>query len=278
MHQNQIRERMHLSIYKVSKMDCPSEENLIRNTVTHMSESVAFSFDLQKRIVRIYHSDSPDKINSRMTSLGLGAKCLSHELVDGDEVQQVIEDASARDVREMKVLKWLLAINAIMFITELGVGLAAESAGLIADSLDMLADAAVYGISLYAVGKAARYKSRAAHVSGYMQLALALGVLLEVTRRFVYGSEPISLLIIGAGLAALIANVICLLLIFKSRNDGSHMKASWIFSTNDVLANVGVMTAGVLVYFTNSQIPDLIIGVVIAGLVSWGAVRILRLK
>ena len=93
----------------------------------------------------------------------------------------------------------MLAINAVMFALEFGVGIVAQSTGLIADSLDMFADAAVYGASLYAVGKAARLKLKAAHFSGWLQLALAVGVLLEVFRRAVYGSEPVSVLMMGAG-------------------------------------------------------------------------------
>jgi len=165
-----------------------------------------------------------------------------------------------------------------MFTVEITVGWLAQSTGLIADSLDMFADAAVYGVSLYAVGKAAKFKLKAAHFSGWLQIALALGVLSEVARRFLYGSEPVSVLMMSFGAVALIANITCLLLIFKSRNQGSHMKASWIFSANDVLANAGVITAGVLVAVTGSQMPDLVIGLLIAGLVMWGAVRILRLN
>lgn len=120
--------------------------------------------------------------------------------------------------------------------------------------------------------------NQAAHFSGWLQLALALGVLLEVLRRAIYGSEPVSILMMGVGAVALVANIACLLLIFKSRNQGSHMKASWIFSANDVLANAGVITAGILVAVTGSQVPDLVIGVIIGLVVLSGARRILLLR
>jgi len=131
---------------------------------------------------------------------------------------------------------------------------------------------------LYAVGKAARLKLKAAHLAGWLQLALALGVLIEVLRRAILGSEPVSALMMGMGAIALLANIACLLLIFKSRNQGAHMKASWIFSANDVLANAGVIIAGTLVALTGSQIPDLIIGVIIGFIVLNGARRILLLR
>ncbi len=165
-----------------------------------------------------------------------------------------------------------------MFAVELVAGWLAQSSGLIADSLDMLADAAVYGLSLYAVGRAARTKLRAAHVSGLFQGLLALGVLLDVARRFVTGSAPEAPAMIGISLLALGVNVTCLWLIAKHRDGGAHMKASWIFSTNDVLANLGVIVAGALVAWTGSRLPDLVVGTAVGLLVLVGAVRILRLR
>lgn len=175
-------------------------------------------------------------------------------------------------------MRLLLGINAIMFFVELTTGLVAESTGLIADSLDMFADAAVYGLALYAVGRAASMKSKAAHFAGWIQLTLALGVLVEVVRRFIVGSEPESMLIIGMGMVALVANVTCLVLISGKREHGVHMKASYIFSANDVIANVGVIAAGLLVMWTSSPYPDLIIGTIIGLVVLNGARRILQLK
>ena len=170
------------------------------------------------------------------------------------------------------------AINGAMFVFELIVGLIAQSTGLIADSLDMFADAAVYGLALYAVGRAAALKMKAAHIAGWLQVVLALGALLEVVRRAVVGSEPASMLMMSIGLVALIANVTCLVLIAKKRDRGAHMTASYIFSANDVIANAGVIVAGVLVAWTGSSYPDLVIGAVIALIVLSGARRILNLR
>jgi len=165
-----------------------------------------------------------------------------------------------------------------MFVVEIIVGWMAQSAGLIADSLDMFADAAVYGLALYAVGHSVKKKLKAAHISGWLQMILALGALSEVLRRFIFGSDPVSTLMMGFGLVALIANVTCLMLIFKNRESGAHMKASWIFSANDVIANLGVILAGFLVAWTGSRYPDLLIGLIIGVIVLTGARRILQLK
>lgn len=174
-------------------------------------------------------------------------------------------------------MRALLAINAAMFFIELIAGFLAQSAGLIADSLDMFADATIYGIALYAVGRHAHLQLRAARLSGGLQLMLALGALGEVLRRALWGSEPEAMPMISIAFLALLANLLCLKLLARHRDGGAHMKASWIFSTNDVLANLGVLLAGGLVVVTDSNLPDLVIGTLIGLLVLHGAWRILKL-
>lgn len=181
----------------------------------------------------------------------------------------------ATNREEYRTLRILLAINAAMFIIEFTTGWIADSAGLISDSLDMLADAWVYGIGLYAVGRAASLKRRAALISGLSQVILAGWILLEVINRFIHGSQPQSTLIMGMGALALVANVACLAMIFRHRHGEVHMRASFIFSANDVIANLGVIIAGLLVALTQSPIPDLLIGGLIAALVVRGGIRIL---
>ncbi|MDO8825978.1 cation transporter [Methylophaga sp.] len=267
-----------VSEYRVPKMDCPSEEGMIRMALDGIEPSVVLQFDTPNRKVRIFHGDNATTIESQMQSLRLGAT-LEKTVPVADKALASALDADAKaSLQEAGILKWLLAINATLFVTELFVGWWAESTGLIADSLDMFADAAVYGVSLYAVGYSANKKLRAAHFSGWLQLILAVGVLAEVLRRFIYGSEPLSSIMIMMGLIALAANVTCLLLIAKKRHAGAHMKASWIFSANDVIANSGVILAGLLVSWTGSHYPDLIIGLVIGLIVMNGARRILQLR
>ena len=107
----------------------------------------------------------------------------------------------------------VLAINAAMFAVELVAGWLAQSSGLVADSLDMLADAAVYALSLYAVGRAAALKLRAAHLAGWLQAALALGALADVVRRLALGSAPEAPAMMAVSLLALAANVASLVLV-----------------------------------------------------------------
>ena len=182
----------------------------------------------------------------------------------------------AETADQRSVLRLLLAINGVMFAGELVVGLMADSSGVIADSIDMLADCLVYGISLYAVGAALSVKRRAASASGWFQIALALGILGDVCRRAVVGSEPESLLMLVMSLLALLANTWCLVLLSRQQRREIHIQASWIFTRSDVVANLGVMVAAGLVYFTQSRWPDLVVGASISLFVLYGGYSILR--
>ncbi|MCH9715219.1 MAG: cation transporter [Cyanobacteria bacterium] len=177
---------------------------------------------------------------------------------------------------QRRTLWVVLLINAAMFVVELVFGLRAGSTGLIADSLDMLADAGVYGLSLAAVGRSLGEQRQAAVLSGRLQIVLAIWVLLDVLRRTAFGTEPISGLMISIGALALLANLLCLVLVRRHLDGGVHMRASVIFSTNDTLANLGVIAAGLLVAWSGSRIPDLLIGTAISLLVLHGGRRILR--
>ncbi len=263
-----------VSKYSIPKMDCPSEERMIRMALGGLGNIRGLSFDLGGRTLEVLHDNGAEPITDKLTPLGLGAELRETRKADAN-ARQV---ASATEGEESSTLWILLAINGLMFLVEMTMGIVAQSAGLIADSLDMFADAAVYGLALYAVGHGVRMQVRAARVAGVLQLILAIGVLVEVARRFVFGSEPESTAMMAIALLALVANVACLLLIYRHREGGAHMKASWIFSANDVVINLGVILAGALVAWTGSNYPDLVIGTIVGLIVLSGARRILALK
>jgi len=262
-----------ISRFEVPKMDCAAEERMIRLALEPLPEVAGLIFDLPGRALQVLHDGDIGPVTRRLEALGLGAK-----LTDTGSAAAFAAPPPADARREARTLRWLLAINALMFVLELGTGLFAQSTGLIADSLDMLADAAVYGVALYAVGRASALQLRAARLAGLVQALLALSVLGEVARRLLFGSEPESLPMMGMGLLALLANIACLYLISDHRDGGVHMRASWIFSANDVLANLGVIAAGALVAWTGSPYPDLLIGSAVGLLVLDGARRILALR
>lgn len=186
---------------------------------------------------------------------------------------------STNDDVDRKLLWTVLAINAGFFVAEGSVGLIAGSMGLIADSLDMLADAIVYGLSLFAIGGPAARKRGVARWAGAFQLTLALLGLIEVVRRFV-GADvaPDAGAMMGMASLALVANAVSLWLLQRARSREAHIRASQIFTSNDIVINFGVITAGVLVAWSGSALPDLVVGAIVFGIVSRGAVRILRLS
>ena len=251
----------------------------------------AVDVDLRERTVEVLHVGDPSSASEILGALertGMAATLLrsgSAGLEAGwDEAGWDEERRGAKDAggtgpapAERRTLVLVLVINAAMFVVELVTGLLAQSTGLVADSLDMLGDASVYAIALLAVGSGWHGQRRAARTSGWLQLALAALVLVDVVRRATTGSEPLDAAMVGIGMLALAANVTCLVLLSAHRRGGPHMRASWIFTTNDVVANLGVILAGALVALTGSALPDLIVGTAISLLVASGAWRILRM-
>jgi Co/Zn/Cd efflux system component len=263
-----------LSQFIVAAMDCPAEERMVRMALADLPGIHHLAFDLVRHELTVCHDGPVTAIADRLAALNLGARLV--ESAPG--ARQPVATPDAGDPRdEARTLRILLALNAAMFVIEMAAGWIAESTGLLADAFDMLADAAVYAIALAGVGRPIHGQRRAARVSGWLQLALGIALFSEIGRRLAFGSEPAAPLMIGVSLLALAVNVTCVALLARHRDGGAHMKASWIFSTNDALANLGVIVAGILVAWSGSNLPDLVIGAAIAGLVVTGAARILRL-
>ncbi len=252
-------------------MDCPSEENIIRMKLEGVSGIRKLDFDIENRKLAVFHTGLTEPIEKSIHSLNLGDRLLSSEETDQIDLDE--------DSNQKKLLWTVLAINFAFFLIEMTTGLISNSMGLVADSLDMLADSFVYGLSLFAVGGTLIRKKRIATLAGYFQLVLAILGFMEVIRRFL-GSEQLpdfSTMII-VSVFALIANGICLYLLQKSKGkEEAHMKASMIFTSNDVIINLGVILAGALVLWLDSNKPDLIIGSIVFVLVIQGAFRILKL-
>ena len=266
---------MNESTFRLPKMDCPSEERMVRLALDGNSEVKRMSFDLAGRSVTILHENEASAIVALLEPVGLGVQLLdSRETNDSAAIGPANQDVS--DIDERSALKKVLAVNASMFVVEIVAGLYAQSTGLLADSLDNFADASVFALSLYAVGQTLGHKKRAARISGYLQGTLALGAFVEVARKFVFGSEAIGSVMIVTALVALGANAYCMKVLANQRDKEVHMRASWIFLTNDIIANIGVIVAGGLVTLIGSSIPDLVVGAIIASVVLLGSIRILR--
>ena len=177
---------------------------------------------------------------------------------------------------ERRVLCIALALNAVMAVIGGLAGWIAQSTGLLADALDMLADATAYTIALLAIGRSALFKTRAATLSGGILLVLGIGVLFEVNRRLIYGAEPLSEWMIGTALLSLVVNLSVLRLLAPMKTGEVHLRATWLFTRADVVANVGVILAGLLVLWLRVPYPDYVIGALIGLYVIKEAIEILR--
>lgn len=260
-----------LSRFALPGMDCPAEEQQVRAQLAGEAGIAHLAFDLPARRLSVYHDGSVAPIQARLEALGFGCQPLDSTPTAEPPPR---DDAPA----ERRVLWQLMAINAAMFVVEVVAGWWAQSTGLLADGLDMLADAAVYALALLAVGGAAGRRLRTAHLSGWLQAALGAGIAFEVGRRIVFGAAPHPPVMLAIAALALVANVACVVLLARHRNGGAHMQASWIFTANDALANLGVIVAGVLVAWLHTPWPDWIMGTAIGALILSGAWRILRLR
>lgn len=262
---------MQKSTFEIKRMDCSAEEQLVRMKLEGFEQINSLSFDLGERKLKVYHTADVEPIARAIAELGLNDRLLS------TEQSQAPEDADDEN-QQRKLLIWVLVINALFFVVEMTAGLIAHSMGLVADSLDMLADALVYGLSLYAVGSTILRKKKIAKISGYFQFILAIAGFIEVIRRSLgLGETPEYGPMIIISLLALAGNAASLVILKRAKSNEAHIRASQIFTSNDVIINIGVMLAGGLVYMTSSRIPDLIIGSIVFAIVVRGAFSIMKL-
>jgi Co/Zn/Cd efflux system component len=178
--------------------------------------------------------------------------------------------------RQSSTLKTVLGINAVMFIVELAAGLISGSVSLLADSLDMLGDALVYGFSIYVVARGARMKAIAAMFKGGIMAAFGLFVLGQAVYRIVFPQVPVFEAIGAIGLLALAANSICFILLWRHRADDINMSSVWLCSRNDIIANGSVLFAAAGVWLTDSGWPDILVGLALAALFLRSALFVLR--
>ena len=252
-------------------MDCPSEEQMIRMALGAMPAVRSLRCNIPERTVEVWHSESHDGILARLDTLGLDTALVGTEATD--EPPQTDDHA-----RERKVLWTVFAINIGFFGLELLTGFLSHSMGLVADSLDMMADGIVYGLALFAVGGTVMMKKNIARTSGYFQMILAILGFIEIVRRFTGGEEmPVFQIMVLISALALIGNAASLVILQRWKSTDAHIRASLICTSNDVIANAGVIVAGVLVHFTGSKYPDLIVGAIVFFLVFEGSWRMLRL-
>ena len=248
---------------------CTAEEQLVRMRLAQLDGIDHIGIDLITREVTVDHTGNTAAITAALDSLDLGT---SH-LGDGAApIRRVDPD------RERTGLRIALAINGALFAAELTFGLISRSMGLIADGLDMGADASVYALSLAAVGSTTMRKNRLARTSGYLQIGLTIVGLIEVIRRVAIETEPPdTTTVIVLALFALAGNIATMIVLHRIKTDEAHLQASWIFTANDIKVNALVIASALAVLLTDSAIPDLAAGAIIFAIVANGARRIIQL-
>ncbi|MEO8788300.1 MAG: cation transporter [Chitinophagaceae bacterium] len=265
---------MNETVYNIEKMDCLAEEQIIRMKLEALHNIKALNFEIPQRKLYVMHEGDATSITAAIDSLHLNSSLIKTQEVDEENALLFSNEAG----HQRKLLWQVLTINFFFFLLEMITGFISGSMGLIADSLDMLADSAVYGLALFVVGKALYQKRKVAKISGYLQLLLAMLGIIEVVRRFFgYEETPNFKMMIIISVLALLGNAFTLYLLQKSRNKEAHIKASTICTSTDVITNAGVIVAGILVYFTASNLPDLIMGAIVFVLVGFASYRILKL-
>lgn len=178
--------------------------------------------------------------------------------------------------KQSRVLYAVLAVNAAMFVVEFVAGWLIRSTALLGDSLDMLGDASVYALTLFVLHRGVRARAAAALVKGGFMLLFGAAVVTDAAYKLYVGEVPAANWMGLIGLLALIANGVCFFLLYAHRSDDLNMRSTWLCSRNDLVANASVIAAAVLVAFTGSLWPDVVVGVAIAVLFLHSAVPVIR--
>lgn len=176
--------------------------------------------------------------------------------------------------RHARTLRAVLLINVVMFAVESGAGLLVDSTALLADSLDMLGDAMLYGFTLFAASRGRRWQAAAALIKGMVMVVFGLVVIWHAVYQLLYPVMPQPSVTAAVGAAALLANVSCAYLLWRHRNDGINMESAWLCSRNDMLANAAVIVSASLAWATASAWPDLVVGTGIAILCIGSGLRV----
>ncbi|MDJ0591196.1 MAG: cation transporter [Pleurocapsa sp. MO_226.B13] len=191
--------------------------------------------------------------------------CCQHKAKELEKLQK----------RQAKILWIILIINAVMFVVEFSGGIKAASLSLTGDSLDMLGDALVYGCSLYVIQKGKKAQARSAMLKGSIMFLSAIAVFARATYQLFAQTVPTVQLMGEIGILALVANLICFLLLIRHRNDNINMSSVWLCSRNDIIANTSVLITAGLVFLTGSFLPDFILGLLLTVVFAQSAGKVL---
>lgn len=266
------------SAYRLPRMDCPTEEAMVRARLDRAPDVTWLHVDLDTRTVVVAHDGDVGALDAALDGLDLGAQRLDGEeavlataTVPGDG-PQAIDPAEQR-----RALGGALAVNVVGFALEVGFGLRYGSAAVVADGLDMGADVIVYTLALAAIGASVARQRLTATIMGGLMLLLAVGGIGEVAHRALTGTPtPDAAGMAWVSVVALGLNITAMLLVRGVRHGGQHLRSMWVMTNTDVQANLVVLGTAALVALTDAAVPDLVVGTLVFLIVARGALRILR--
>ncbi|TCD45636.1 cation transporter [Streptococcus sp. X16XC17] len=267
---------MKVTKFYLKEMDCASEEQLVCMELEGHPGIHQLIFQLPEQMVEVYHEHSDQQILEWLEELDLGSQLIGSREIE-DDLSTTVNLTDSQ--KERKVLWLVFGINLFFFFLEMSYGYLANTMSVVADGLDMLADSLVYGLALLAVGQSQTVKQGIIKVAAYFQMTLAFLGLANVILRFMnldYLPDIGQMMLISLG--ALLGNGLCLWLLNRQHSSEMHMRASQIFTSNDLLINLGVILTGLLVCLTQSPLPDLLVGILVFIMVMRGGLRILHLS
>jgi len=183
---------------------------------------------------------------------------------------------AAMRVKQSKTLKIVLLINIVLFCLTAFYGWSANSTGLMSESIDDFGDAATYALSLYVIYKSNQMKAKVAFVKGCLILSGALFVLSQVVLHIIDNTVPIFETMGAVAFIALLLNLTCFFLLTRYREQDINMSSVWECSRNDILNNVSIIVASVLVWLTNTGWADIAVGLVLSLLLLKSSFNVLK--
>ncbi|MEE9425734.1 MAG: cation transporter [Methylococcales bacterium] len=170
----------------------------------------------------------------------------------------------------------VLGVNAVMFLVIVVAALYSNSTALLADSLDNLGDAITYALSLYAVSRSNTVKAKVALFKGGLILIAACAIGAQIVYKILVPSIPVVEVMGAFSLIGLAANLLCLYLLWRHRNEDVNMSSVWECSKNDIASNLSVFLAAGAVWITGSGWPDILVAFGLVCLLTRSSIRVIK--
>ena len=169
-------------------------------------------------------------------------------------------------------------INLIMFALDLTYGLIMNSASLLSDAANNSGDAFILGSSIIVLSSTTVVKNKLALLKGIIMTVFGLWAFYHVYLGLIGESQLSGGVISLVGVVSLIGNTSVALMMQRHQHKDINFKSAFICCRNDAISSTGIILTGLLVMFTSSVWPDILIGGIIATIVCQGGIKVIRLS